>query len=288
MKLIKLLLSAIITVGLTSCLGDTKNTMTQDLSAYCLSYVTDNAGQEILSQGAGYRLITDINSGTMTVEITNLRLPNGIYINLTLPDQRYGVGDKGSTVINIPSYVSVANGISHTVNNFKMAYYSRYLGTQSYPMVVMSYNVDSMYDVRVVYQPGFYWGTTVVTDAATGTQFVNNKQTSYYGVMFDTETKKASIGCMAAQFAEGMPSLSMTFSGLDYSVNTYSYTVTGTDITPTISGTPYPSYKITDLRMTGVWGGNQEIEFTCTIDTEKVKGTYKVYATLGIIPEESN
>lgn len=275
-----------IVIGLSSCLGDTNNTLTQDFTNYCVTYVQDAAGQSVMTAGTGYKVVTNVDKGTMNVEITNLRLPNNTNVNITLADQKYGFNTQGATTLSVPSYVSVANGTSHTVTSFKMEMYSRYLAGQSYPILVMSYTVDALYDVRVIYNPSYYWGTTTVTDE-NGNVYENKEVTSFYGVQFNTETHKALFGCIGAKFAESMPAMNMTFSNLEYDVNTYNYLVTGTDITPLIGDTPYPSFKITDFRLDGVWGGNQYLSFKCTIDTEKLKGTYTVRATLSIIPPQA-
>lgn len=275
-------------MGLTSCLGDTSNTITQDFSAYCLSYVSDiNTGTDIVTSGTSYRLLNDMDKGTITIEIGNLKLPNGTYVSLTVADQRYRYSESGAMTLSLPSYTSVVGGMSHTITDLKFEYYSRYLGQQSFPMILLSYTLDNQYTARVIYSPAYYWGTTNVVDQD-GKVYVNSAQTSFYGVQFDTDKRTATVGAFSAKFAENMPALNMTFKDLPYVINQSGYSVTKEELTPYIGETPYPSYKITDFTMSGMWGGTQYISFTCTIDTEKVKGEYRVSAQLTIMPVNSS
>lgn len=283
MKLIKFISLVLLMAGLSSCFGDTNNTITQEFTNYCITHVQDSNGGTITTSGTSYKLVTNVDKGTMTMEINNLRLPNNTNINLVIQDQSYGFSTTGATTLNVPSYTSIANGTTHTVTNFKMEYYNRYLNNQSYPILVLSYTVDLQYDVRVIYNPSYYWGTTTVTDE-NGNTFSNSEVTSFYGIQFNTETHKAIFGAFGAKFAEGMAAVNMQFNDLTYDTNTYNYVVTGNDITPLIGDTPYPSFKISDFRLEGIWGGNQYLSFKCTIDSEKVKGVYNVRATLYIIP----
>ena len=93
------------------------------------------------------------------------------------------------------------------------------------------------------------------------------------------------VAAFNIQFADKMPALTMTFKNLPYILTQTHYTVSASELTPYIGETPYPDYKITNFSMTGNWDGSQTISFKCTIDTEKVKGSYDVRATLSILPK---
>ena len=288
MKQIKLFSVLLLTVIMTSCFGDSNNTLTQDFSSYCTSYVVDTTtGTTAISNGATYKAKNNIDKGTMTLEVSGLKLPNGTYMAFTLEDQRYIYNEKGAIVINVPSAITVMGDMSHTITNLYFEYYSRYLGTQAFPMIVMNFTIDYQYTTRVIYNPAYYWGTTTITDQE-GNVFTNSEQSSFYGVQFDIEKNKAIFGAFNAKFNANMPSMNMTFKDLDYTLSTTSYTVSKDEIIPTIGDTPYPSYKITDFHMTGTWGGNQYVSFTCTIYTEKLKGTYRVSASLAILPPNTS
>lgn len=284
MKIFKLFLASILTVLMTSCLGNTKNTVTQDFSPYCLSYVLDTTtGDNVVSSGATYKLVNNFDDGTLDIDISGVKMPNGTYIAFDIKGTRYGYNDNGAMSLYVPSSSFLAGGETHTVTDLRLEYYSRYLGNQSFPMLLLSYMIDSRYFVRVIYNPAYYWGPTTVTDQD-GKVFVNTDQTSFYGVQFDLDTKKASFAALGAKFAEGMPSLNMMFKDIEYTMDAYGYKMEKAELTPTIGDTPYPSYKITDFKMEGYWGGVQYVTFTCTIDTERVKGTYRVATSLQIVP----
>ena len=288
MKLFKLFFASMLAVVMTSCLGDPNNTITQDFSPYCLSYVYDTAtGDNVVTSGATYQLVNNIDKGTIDIDISGVKMPDGTYIAFDVKGTRYSYNDQGAMTLYVPSTSFLAGGATRSVTDLRMEYYSRYLGNQSFPMLRLSYMIDSRYFVRVIYSPAYYWGTTTVTDQD-GNVFTNTDQTSFYGVQFDVDTKKASFAALGAKFAQGMPSLNMVFKDIDYTLDYSGYKLTKAELIPTIGDTPYPSYKITDFKMEGYWGGVQYVSFTCTIDTERLKGTYRVESALQIIPANTS
>ncbi len=295
MKLFRLLLSAIVVLGLSSCLGSSSNTITQEFTPYIQTYVVENAtGSSVLSSGVGYKMYNDIDNGTLSIEIIGLKMPNNTLQTLKIENQRYTFNDQGAMVVRVPSYTMAYAGMTHTVTNLNYEYYSRYMGTQAFPMVNLSFDLDGEYSVRAIYSPAYYWGTTTVVDQD-GKTFVNSDQSSFYGIQFFPDTKKATIGAFSAKFAEGMPALNMKFEEVPFTLNQYNYSANASEIIPKIGDTPYPDYKITDLKMSGTWGGQQSLQFTCTITKEDketnekvVTGTYRVSAMLFILPPKES
>ena len=295
MKLFRLLLSAMVVLGLSSCLGSSSNTMTQEFTPYIQTYVVETAtGSGVLSSGTIYKVHNDIDNGTLSLEITSLKMPNNTFLTLNIENQRYSFNEQGAMVVRVPSYTLTYAGMTHTVTNLSYEYYSRYMGTQAFPMVNLSFDLDGDYSVRAIYSPAYYWGTTTVVDQD-GKTFVNSDQSSFYGIQFFPETKKATIGAFSAKFAEGMPALNMTFEEVPFTLNQYNYSASASEIIPKIGGTPYPDYMITDLTMSGTWGGQQSLQFTCTITKEDeetnekvVTGTYRVSAMLSILPSNES
>lgn len=285
MKIFNFLLMAVATLGLSSCLGHSSNSVTSDFSNYILAYVTDNSvGDTRLSSGATYKVSNNFDDGTVSVTIGNLKLPNGTNISFDLKDLKVRYNDKGGMVLNVPSYSTQSGSQSYAINNFDFVYYNRYYNGAQYPMLVNSFEVDSRYSVRLIYTPAVYWGTTTVVDQD-GNSFTNSDLTSFYAVGFDPETRRGSVAIYGARFAQNMPAMSMLFPNIPFTIGQNSYSLQSSEITPQIGGTPYPSYKITDFSMNGTYGGTQIVKFTCTIDTEKIKGVYKVTALLEIIPD---
>lgn len=288
MKLINYLAALVFAVSLSSCLGETTNSVVQDFTPYTFCYVTDQQNNiTSVSTDATLKLTTETNSGRIDINITNLKLPSGAYVNLELKDLGYTITDNGAQRISVPAYTSVVDGVSHTITSFTMDLYLRYLNTQAYYLMVCSYVIDSQYSVRVVYTPACYWGTTTVTDQD-GKTYVNTNQTSFYGISFSPDKSRASLGCINAKFAEQMPAMSMNFDNVPFTANQYAFSLESNELTPTIGSVPFPSYKITDLKVRGNYDGPVTVEFTCTIDTEKVKGSYKVSAYLGVMPLQNS
>lgn len=286
MKFYSLILSIIAALGFTSCLGESDGTVIkQDFSPYIITYSTDlNTGETLTTNKAQYQLSVNPDKGLCKLTIQNLRLADGTYVNIEIPEQKYSFNQIGGMIVQLPSVVSNYNGSIHTITNYNFEYYSRYLNNQSFPMIISSFTIDATDEVRIIYNPSYFWGTTTVTDE-NGNTFVNNEQTSFYGIQFDNEKSEAMVAAFNMKFADKMPSLSMTFKNLPYHFNQYGYSASKDELTPYIGETPYPDYKITDFNVSGVWNGNMTVSFKCTIDTEKIKGSYDVQATLAIMPK---
>ncbi len=284
MKLINYITALIAAVALTSCLGESTNVYIQDFSSYTFDYVTNNETSEsISSTSSTFKIKTEANSGKVTIDINTLQLPGAGYINLSLPDRTPFITEEGAQRVSVPSFTSVVDGQTHTLTNFELLIYLRYLNGQAYNLIVCSYEVDYKYSVRTVYTPAYYWGNTQVIDQD-NKMYVNSAQTSFYGFGFNPDTKKANIGLVNAKFAENMPAMSMTFEDIPYTLTQNYFTISANEIVPKINNVPFPSYKITDVSVSGNYGGPVVISFTCTIDTEKVKGSYRVSAQLAVFP----
>ncbi|MCM1450274.1 MAG: hypothetical protein NC082_08015 [Clostridiales bacterium] len=285
MKILNILLLAVAALGLSSCLGDSSNSVKSDFSNYTMTYVSDNVtGDTRLTKGATYKLSNNYDNGTITISVGNLQLPNGTFVSFDIKDQRIRYNDKGGMILTLPSYATQSGSQSHSLTNVDFTYYNRYYNGAQYPIFTLSFNIDDRYSARVIYTPAVYWGTTTVTDQD-GKIFTNEQLSTYYAVAFDPETRKANFGAYGAKFAENMPAMNMIFPSIPFSLNLSSYNLSASELTPQIGGTPYPNYKITDFSMTGTYDGTQYVSFTCTIDTEKLKGTYRVSAVLKIIPD---
>lgn len=298
MKLKNIIVAAIgliSTLGVTSCLPEPNNSVRQDFSANCLTFATDPAtGESALNDGATVILTTESLKGEMSLEISNLKLPNGTYTNILIDKQKYSFNETQTMKLTLPSYTSSKDGITNTVTNFNFEYYSRVLAhpsiNQAFPMIVCSFRVKDV-DVRVIWNPAYYWGTTTVTDMSTGAVFTNKEVTTFYGRQFNLKDREAAVGAFGAKFAEKMPAMDLmftkipfSFTGSDSSINQMGYTIKKNEITPIIGQTPYPDYKVSNFVMTGVWGGSQQVSFTVTLNSEKMKGQYQVVSNLSIYP----
>lgn len=288
MKLINYLVALVFGVSLTSCLGDASSTITQDYTPYTFNYITDQETNiSSVCTDATFTIKTEQTTGLIDIDIKNLRLPSGAFISLSLKNLSYTITEQGAQHISVPTCVSVAEGGSHQITNFNLDLYLRYINSQAYYLLDCSYIVDSRYSVRVVFTPACYWGPTRVTDQD-GNVYDNTNQTSFYGISYSPDKTRATIGCLNAKFADKMPAMNMNFENVPYTLTQYGFTLEASEITPTIGGVPFPSYKITDLKVSGAYGGPVNISFTCTIDSPKVKGTYKVEASLGVMPSQAS
>lgn len=285
MKLYNLIITLAAIVGLTSCLNDGENTITTELTPYCFTLVTDaQTGQTTTVTGTVYKVSTDQQNGTITLSIEQLKLGEGRYVNISVANQKYNFTQDGATEVQLPFYISSKDNVTHTVTDYTFRYWSRYLGAQSFPLMQLSFNLDNQYNITTVFTPAYYWGTTTVTDEE-GNTYTNSLQTSFYGIQFDPAKNTARLGLIGAKLAEAMPAQNMVFPDIPYTLNQSGYILKTDRLTPTISDTPYPAYQITDLQLSGTYGGQQRLQFNCTIDTPKTKGTYRVVATLNVMPQ---
>lgn len=285
MKFVKFLSVIVLASVMTSCLGDAENKQTENLTNYCFNYVTDmSTGASELTWGATYMLETDYTAGVAKFDITGLKLSSSQSVSLSFTNMKFSYNEKGGFVIKAPSYESSFNGQRHTVTDFSMEYYRRYVGTRYLPALFLTFTVDNSHRVRVVYTPSAYVGTTAVTDSE-GKPFTSNKP--YYAVAFDPTKSISALHILGAQFAEGMPAMDMVFTDIPVTFSHNGFEMAKSELTPNIGNTPYKNYKITDLTVSAAYEGMMTVNFTCTIDSPKMKGKYKVTAYLDVLPSET-
>lgn len=284
MKIKSFIIAATATAMMQSCLSDSTEVITQDLTPYMFSYVTDlSTNSTTTYQGSTYTLATDRDAATMTFKIEQLKVAEGKYINVSVADQKFSVTNNGGSQVELPSYISVVNGISHVVTDYSFTTWTRFYGAQTFPMVLCSFTVDGIYRAQLVFTPGYYWGPTTVTGPS-GKDFINKSMSTFYGIQLDPQKNTARVAIQGATFNEHMPAQNMLLNDIPYTMSQSSYTAQAQEITPTIGGVPYPAYKITDFKWTGYYNGLQTVEFTVNVDNPAMQGSFNVKATLDVMP----
>ncbi|MDE6317036.1 MAG: hypothetical protein K2L73_01385 [Muribaculaceae bacterium] len=197
MKIIKTTLLALTaTFALASCDSDTKEVVQYGYDSD-ITYVTDYAtNTSVSTTGAAYTMEFDLVNAKASVEIKNLRVSEDASpITLRIEQAAFGYSSEtGATVINLPNAVSVVDGVSHTISNFKlsqtMAYITALGNTATYYSI--SFELDNQYSIIAVQRGAYLPGTTVITDAADGT-VVETTSRPYYFYALDQKEGTATI-----------------------------------------------------------------------------------------------
>ncbi len=282
MKSLKVISALLLSVLMVSCLKDGESTSKEDFSGYCFNYVSDmNNDKAEVTVGGTYLFEVNYTDGVATVTMGNLKLNGSQSVSLQLENLAYKFDDKGGFVIDQPVVVSSYNGQHHTVSDFSFRLYRRYVGTYYFPAMWMTFVVDSQYRVRVIYTPSVYLGTTNVVNPDNG---LFTSTDPYYVVAIDPTKSKAALHVLGAKFADRMPAMDMIFPDLPITCNMNTFTIEADEIVPRIGSVEYPSFKITNLKVSGNYELGMKVEFDCTIDTPSMKGTYKVSSDLQLLP----
>lgn len=284
---------------MTSCLDDddNKSTNTQTRSyANCFNTVYDSTtGDVTVTTQPKYTLtITTSTNGhnTLRLEMTNIRLSDEIanttFILPELPMTVTGTAAPYAEATDVrPTNISPGQGI-----NFSKIYVSvldRYIrnetttGNQFYPVYTINFVVNNRYTVTAYPTEIYYFGETKSTADADGSVYTT--RSPRYAMIIDPAKKTARIDITGAQFVGAMPAMNMTFPDVAMTPGISDLTLAADALTPTIAGTPYPTFPITDLTATvSPRNGSATLAFDC--DAARV-GKYHVDAKLDYLPRQA-
>lgn len=128
--------------------------------------------------------------------------------------------------------------------------------------VAVSYEVDGKYEVTNIPYRTVFEGTTTTTNNTDQSKFVSTKTT--YVVDIDMTNMTGVLKINSPSFAANMPTLgTMEFAGLDVNIVDGGYELTCAQLIPSIGGTPYPRFAITNLSMKVELDGDSELKFNC-------------------------
>lgn len=128
--------------------------------------------------------------------------------------------------------------------------------------VAVSYEVDGKYEVTNIPYRTVFEGTTTTTNNTDQSKFVSTKTT--YVVDIDMTNMTGVLKINNPSFAANMPTLgTMEFAGLDVNIVDGGYELTCAQLIPSIGGTPYPRFTITNLSMKVELDGDAELKFNC-------------------------
>lgn len=283
MKRTKLLLLTLMTMVLsvtTSCLdndNDNDRISVQVKYDRVFSSVRNSAtGTTFNSPETVYTIEIDYTNRLMRIGVNNIRLnQTDDSHTFVLEGVKLTSATTDGALLAEASSLQPVDGI--TVTDLKVSLRDRVIDGIYRPVYSISYTVNSDYQVTVVPNTCYYFGTLTSVNDATGATFT--KTNLPVEVTFDLATNKAKMRLKGVKFVAAMPrELDMTFPGIDFTTSPTGYSLKASSIIPEIGEDPYPGYPITNLNATATMSsGKMESTFTCT--PEKM-GAYTVSLSL--------
>lgn len=269
-----IILSAItLATAMSACGGgDTPvHDITEAISASSFTYVTDQAGVGRVFSGPTYRVSFDNDEKTATVKMENVVWADGTqaasYV-FTGVDWKFNPDNK-ARVIDC-NRLQPDGAQTPVITDLDITMYEpKEINGQTVAGLSVSYTVDGKYEVTNVPYRTMFTGSTETVNKTDNSSFETTKTT--YAVDIDPQSMTGVLKITSAAFASNMPSLNMEFPGLIVNVVDGGYRLHSDNLIPTIAGTPYPRFAISDFEMDVELDGDSRLEFGCM-------GIYKVEA----------
>lgn len=271
-----------------SCGGsdDPASDITEAITPSSFSYVEDENGVGKVFSGPTYRVAFDNDTKKAVVKMENIRwTDNGSASSYSFSDIDWKFNpDNDARVIDAVTVRADSDGVPQ-VTNLAITMFQPYSDGENLTLdgMTVGYTIDGHYNVTNIPYQTVYVGATetvTVTDDGAGTDaYVST--TPVYTVDIDPTRGMAVLGIKGAAFAEQMPRMDMEFGsyqtgdGDDKPVTLIlregGFSLHCDKLIPTIKGTPFPKFVITNLTMDVDLDGESRLEFECM-------GIYRVTA----------
>jgi hypothetical protein len=259
MNIKNLLLAACSLSTLVAC-QDLSGDPVLDKYEDCFSYVRDDqTGESYIDTTATYQLETYDYNTTFQMAIKNLALTEGG----TLKSARVSgmVHSQNGEMTDDDFYLYIAQS---TINPCEGDMEVTSLAYYYYPgNTCLTFKVDGRYSVNVI--PTYYTllsRTTTVRNLTTGQDWVDESLNVPYHMNFNPTESTVDIVAVGPKFADGMPSLEMTYPNLPVKFNSTGYTIDVDEFVPTVKGVAYPAFTITKFHAEVSLLPNGEKKFT--------------------------
>lgn len=232
----------------TSC-GDSNNDMVNTLTfPECFAYVEDYSS----SASAYYRNVSYVYALNYTqakadITINNLKLTDGTTLaSIRLAEIPWFIDNEGAIVIKSDKPITI-NSLSGdmTIANLNVRIFQRFIEGTFRPAMNIRYKVNQHFTVTSTTPEQRTYGTTTSTMQG-GTPF-STKET-YYVMDLDTETRQLKLTMFKAQFIDKMPAMDITISNIPFKLVSNKVVFEAEAKIPTIGGTPFDGFPITNLK----------------------------------------
>ncbi len=267
-KFFSLLAMLLMLFSFSSCSHDKENegedTITEHNFESCFAYVkniSDPTG--IFISNLGYQI--RINSTKLKADIvmTGLTKPDGTYYptmtikNVPVKARGTWIDIEGSKLVPlIPGFAGVP-----LIDKLKISICPRLIGTYYVPGFCIDMTVDNTFTVLSTYENQLLFGKTKSKNTVSGDVFETSA--TDYVINIDTKTGNMNIVMEKAQFIGKMPSMDISVSNIPFTVDGDEFKATIAEVIPTIEGTPYPTFKLTNVKIEFDPAEGFEMEFDC-------------------------
>ncbi len=230
------------------------------------NYVKTDGGNDQVFDAPVYKVEFENNSKTATVVMSNIRFSQGqtpgTYQLSGLNWQYDGSAPVPTRVIKVKS-PHCDTATPYTFSDLEIVWRETTdIDGGKYEGFSMEYTVDNNMHVTVLPYETMYTGSTETVNVTAGSTFTSTS--TIYTVTLRPATFTADIVVSKAAFAANMPALGdMLFPGVTLKLENGGFKMSCESLIPSIGGTPYPRFQITNLSGDCDLSDDMELVFDC-------------------------
>lgn len=252
--------------SLTSCGGDDdpEANLVDAITPSSFSYVVDSDGIGRVFSGPTYRVTFDDDHKTAVVRMENVRWSDNMAAsNYSYSDVDWKFNpDNKARVIDASRVMPDAAGAPE-ITDMQITMYEpvEMDGGLQLNGLSVSYTAAGEYEVTNIPYRTIFIGASETVDETDNTSFVTTEMN--YIIDINPDRMTAVMKVEHASFAEEMPVMDMEFAGLKVTPEEGGFRLSAEQLVPTIGGTPYPRFNVTNLAMRVDLQGQSELVFNC-------------------------
>lgn len=260
-----ILASAVLCLGLSSCLGGDDDATRNDTFVNCFAYVEDlSAHTSDGYNGMSYDLELNYTKGSAAVVINNLQVSEDkTYSKVTITDVPFAITKDGWIEVSSTLAEGIAAGQTVKFSNFSLALCDRITADGRYPGFYARYTVDSKYSVLSAVWNQYQFGTT--TSTYSGGSYSTTETNFLVG--FDVKAGTLNILMRNTRFVDNMPAMNILLEKIPFTISGTTASFYVDEIIPKIGDTPYPGFMITNLSGYYDFAKGMVISFNCNPET---------------------
>lgn len=257
--------SAVLCLGLSSCLDSDDDAKRNDSFVNCFAYVDDLSTHTSAGyNGMSYDLELNYTKGTVKVVINHLQVSEDkTYDEVTIADVPFVITKEGWIEVTSAAVEGIAAGQTVKFSNFGLALCDRITVDGRYPGFYARYTVDAKYSVLSAVWNQYQFGTT--TSTYSGGSY-STKETNYL-VGFDVKAGTLNLMMRNTRFIDKMPAMNILLEKIPFTISGTTASFHVDEIIPKIGDTPYPGFKITNFSGYYDFSKGLVISFNCKPET---------------------